>query len=160
MGTSAVESLRNLCMAGAFHSFFKCVCLFFEVSYKMISYMLFFTVGHYKLDAWHKCYCLLAIIMLDWMPVLLIEDMQEHVQTFSERSCACLMSGNREINSIQMLFDQASGVCLWNVWFVVLVTVSVRCGLPGYDALYFGWCVNIFEEPVARTFGGGDSQFS
>ena len=44
--------------------------------------------------------------------VLLIEDLQEHVQTYSERSYASLMSVNREINSIQMVFDQASCVCL------------------------------------------------
>ena len=44
--------------------------------------------------------------------VLLIEDIKEHVQTVSERSCAYLMSSNRGINSVQTLFDQASGVCL------------------------------------------------
>jgi hypothetical protein len=62
--------LGNLCMAGAFLSFVKCVCLSLEVSYKITGYMLFFTVGHYEFNAWYKCYCLLAIIVLDWMLVV------------------------------------------------------------------------------------------
>jgi len=68
-------------------------------------YMLFCTLRHYEYNA--RTTLLFVITVSDWMAaVCFTEDMQEHVQTQSEKSCHNVMWGTIEINSVQILPDQ------------------------------------------------------
>jgi hypothetical protein len=91
-----------------YHKFCSCFLEFCTVYER---HALISTLGHHKYNAWHKHCCLLMMTACNWMTAVsshLIGGTQEHVQTHSVKSHFSVMQSNREMNSVQILFDWAS----------------------------------------------------